>query len=90
MRRLHPETRGRGSLANLAEGTAAEERCVACGQVLIDMAAGNAMTADPRAQARCSLDRMPETTEQLGGRAELSDSVTRDHDSPTTHATAPD
>jgi hypothetical protein len=29
------------------EGTAAEEPCAACGQVLIDIAAGNAMTPAP-------------------------------------------
>ena len=72
------------------EGTAAEEPCVACGQVLIDIAAGNSMTADHHEQTRRPLDHIPETTEQLGGRADLSDSLARDHDSPTTQATAPD
>ena len=72
------------------EGTAAEEPCVACGQVLIDIAAGNSMTADPYEQARRPLDRIPETTERLGGRADLSDSLARDDDSPTTQGTAPD
>jgi hypothetical protein len=58
--------------------------------VLIDIAAGNSMTADPYEQTRRPLDRIPEATEQLGGPADLSDSLSRDHDSPTTQATAPD
>jgi len=58
VRRLHPQARARGSLADLAEGTAAEEPCVACGQVLIDIAAGNSMTADPYEQTRRPLDRI--------------------------------
>jgi hypothetical protein len=48
------------------------------------------MTADPYEQARRPLDRIPETTEQLGVRPALSDSLARDHDSPTTQVTAPD
>ncbi len=48
------------------------------------------MTADRYEQTRRPLDRIPETTERLGGRADLSDSLARDHDSPTTQATAPD
>ena len=48
------------------------------------------MTANPYEQPRRPLDRIPETTEQLRGRADLADSLTRDHDSPTTQATAPD
>ena len=48
------------------------------------------MTADPYEQTRRPLDRIRETTEQLGGRPALSDSLARDHDSPTTQATAPD
>ena len=48
------------------------------------------MTADPYEQTRRPLDRIPETTEQLRGRADLSDSLARDDDSPTTQATAPD
>ena len=47
------------------------------------------MTANPYEQMRRPLDHIPETTEQLGGRAGLPDTVTRDHDSPTTQATAP-
>jgi hypothetical protein len=72
------------------EGTAAEEPCVACGQVLIDVAAGNSVTADPYESTRRPLDRIPETSEQLGGRADRSDLLARDHDSPATPATAPD
>jgi len=48
------------------------------------------MTADHYEQTRRSLDRIPETTEQLGGRADLSDSLAGEHDSPTTRAIAPD
>jgi hypothetical protein len=48
------------------------------------------MTADPYEQTRRPLDRERDATEQPGGRADLSDSPARDHDSPTTQATAPD
>ena len=72
------------------EGTAADEPCAQCGHVLIDIAAGNAMPADPDEQTRRPLDRIPERTEQLGGRADLADSLARDDDSPTTQATPPD
>jgi len=48
------------------------------------------MTPDPYEQTRRRLDHIPEPTEQLGGRADLSDSLPRDHDSPTTQAAAPD
>ncbi len=48
------------------------------------------MTADLYEQTRRPLDRMPETTEQLGGRADRSDSLVRDHDLSTTQETPPD
>ncbi|MGO9899192.1 MAG: hypothetical protein ACLP0J_05780 [Solirubrobacteraceae bacterium] len=46
------------------------------------------MTVDPYEQAPRPLDRIWETTDQLGGRAALSDSLVRDHELPTTRAIA--
>jgi len=48
------------------------------------------MTADPYEQARRPLDRIRETTEQLGGTPALSDSLADVRDSPITQASAPD
>jgi hypothetical protein len=48
------------------------------------------MTADPYEQTRRPLDRIRETTEQLGGRPALADSFARDPESSTTQAVAPD
>jgi hypothetical protein len=49
------------------------------------------MTADPYEQARRPVARhIRETSEQLGGRPALADSLARDHYSPTTQAVAPD
>ena len=47
------------------------------------------MTADPYEQARPALDRIRETTKQLGGRPAVAGSLARVHDSPTTQAVAP-
>ena len=44
------------------------------------------MTADAYEQTRRPLDRERDATERLGGRTDLSDSLARDHDSPTTQA----
>lgn len=48
------------------------------------------MTADSGEQARPALDRIRETTEQLGGRPALSDSLARVHDSQTAQGSRPD
>ena len=48
------------------------------------------MTADPYEETRRPLDRIRETTDQLGGRPALSDSLARDHGSPTRQAIAQD
>jgi len=48
------------------------------------------MTADPCEQARPALDRIRETTEQLGGRPALADPFARDHASSSMQAGAPD
>jgi hypothetical protein len=48
------------------------------------------MTADPYEQTRRPLNRERDATERLGGRGDLSDALTRDHDSRTAQATAPD
>ena len=49
------------------------------------------MTADPYEQGHRPLARhIRETSEQPGGRPALADLFARDHDSPTTQATAPD
>jgi hypothetical protein len=48
------------------------------------------MTADPNEQASRPLDRIRETTEQLGGRPALLDPLAPVPDSPTTQGSARD